>query len=385
MVIVVGVLSFMASQTRFIFKGHYQGIFLLHGRNGHRWELKDDLLLGDGGRLICSIPFEPMLRLFQGGRTVKPGEAYLEFEWDENDGSGWVRNVLQDGKELRFFFSRYIDDRNLNVKGLFLGGGLADAVEGESAEDASRMNDSGMAYYDGERWRHIWCTANEILAPADFPARISSPSSWRFLGAKVLHRSSDRVVLSSSNEAVVDGVPLRVDRFAYFAAGQPYFKLGIRLTNVGARPVRFYYSYGDEPWVGDYGSALGNLGWVKQRLLHYETVIDARRHRYAGLVDEDSGTANFIEWIGPNTPDIVCVSNRIGRCAPEENQVPLTSNEIFIGLQWGPHLLLPGQSERIFLAIGMASQNPLTGVPLKPEIPPDYLPDYLPAPPTHSP
>ena len=47
---------------------------------------------------------------------------------------------------------------------------------------------------------------------------------------------------------------------------------------------------------------------------------------------------------------------------------PLFSNERFLGIQWGPRTLQPGQGEVYMLAVGMASYDPVTGRPVKPEI-----------------
>ena len=150
----------------------------------------------------------------------------------------------------------------------------------------------------------------------------------------------------------------------------------MRVENAGRRALSYHYVYGDEPWVGEFGSSAGNVGWVKERLYYYEGVVDPRTHTFAGMYDAGntlipgagqtfSGVANFIEWLGSNRPDLVYFSNKIGVFAQEKERVPLYSKDNrVIFLQWGPRLLRPGESELHLLAIGMADTAP--GEPLPP-------------------
>lgn len=38
----------------------------------------------------------------------------------------------------------------------------------------------------------------------------------------------------------------------------PELNLTVRIFNPGSGVVNYYYSYGDEPWLGDFGSAAGD-------------------------------------------------------------------------------------------------------------------------------
>jgi hypothetical protein len=372
----VALLLLVSLTTRFNFTGHLEGIFLLKGKDRYLLELKDDLYLGDGSRLILSFDpdaIEFLLRL-RHRLTHKPGEVCLDYAWHGRDGSGYVRNYLPGGRQLVTFFSRFTDDSGAYSRGLFVGGGLPGDVKGD---DSLRLSETGMAYFDGKRWYHIWCNANEGLASGTTMKDVV-PSTWRFLGSKVINEGHDRLAITSSHVAVVDGVPLRVDRFAYFTAGEPYFILTINIKNTGDRPVSYVYCYGDEPWLGEFGSSKGNVGWVKDQVIDYAQWVDNYRYSYAGLYDYGNDAigeghnfakvANFIEWLGDNVP-MVYFSNgpadfpRLGG-----GKVPLASNTRFIGLQWGPQELKPGQSERYALAIGMAGYNPKTDLPVKPRI-----------------
>jgi hypothetical protein len=233
-----------------------------------------------------------------------------------------------------------------------------------------------MGYFDGKRWYHIWCTVNEGIA-ANLSADTIYPSRWKFLGSNILSSGSQSITIKSSHEVTVSGVPLRIKRGAYFTAGETYFVLTIKITNIGDKPARFYYVYGDEPWLGHYGSSAGNIGWLESMTTDYETIVPPT-FNFAGLYDHGNETigeghafsnvANFIEWLGPNRP-AVYFSNTPGKIDQKNiGKYPLSSNTRFLGLEWGPRTLNPKQSESYTLAIGMAGNDPKTGFPAKPEV-----------------
>jgi hypothetical protein len=182
-----------------------------------------------------------------------------------------------------------------------------------------------------------------------------------------------------------------MDRFAFYRAGDKFFTLVIRITNTGKTPSGYYYVYGDEPWVGQFGSSEGNVGWTKDRLYYYESSVDTKKYSYAGIFDGGnvavpnqeyvlySNAANFIEWLGDVRPDLVYFSNKIGLFADEKRKILLDSpNNRVMMLQWGPRILPPNASESIILAIGMAEKDPRTGIPVKPalQLDKDYI-DYI--------
>jgi hypothetical protein len=236
-----------------------------------------------------------------------------------------------------------------------------------------------MAYYDGEKWQHIWWNTNEGIGSLVNYQNSFAPSAWTFLGSRVLERSSEHLVLSSLHEVVIDQVPLRIERTVDFAAGETYFHLRNRITNIGATAVSYYYYYGDEPWIGDFGSSSGDIGWVADRTVEYEERIDPQRYYFAGMVDLGSNAggegrnyshaANFIAWLGPNRPNTVFFANSAeGFNHPATVRIPLRGDARSIGMFWGPRLLLPGESQTITLVIGMAERNPGGDLPTLPEI-----------------
>jgi hypothetical protein len=349
----------LAGMTKVSVAGHWQGLFVLAGREGPTLEVKDDLLLGDGSRLLLGVSFSRVRAILH--RDDASPQPRLVLEWNGRDGSGLVRNHLGDGTELVTVFARYVDSEGAVPHGLFVGGALP-----EIAADPELQNESGMTFRNARGWTHVWCNVNEAIW-FEGQRDPSYPSSWRFLGSRVVIHDRDRVVLESSHEIRDGAARLRMDRYAYFRAGQPYFKLGIKLVNVGDADVRYDYLYGDEPWVGNFGSADGNVGWSDGRVLAYETVLNTREARWAGILDRKSGVANFIAWHGADVPDLGYVSNEPGRVTPRPEPVPLSSNEVFIGLEWTKRVLHPGEGQDLLLALGMAGHDDATGKPSIPD------------------
>ena len=228
--------------SHFNITGKFGGLFLLKGKDGALFEVKDDLYLGDGRRLILGLDLDsPRYRIFRFFNRQKPHESYLYSEWDEKTGSGFVRNFLPDGRQILTCFGRYQEDEKQEVHGLFVGGGLPSSVRDD---DKVKMDETGMAYYNGKRWYHIWCNVNEGIS-SGITFEKHSPSAWKYIGSKVLDKGSKALTIKSSHEVVVDGIPIRIDRYAHFRAGDAYFLLGIVITNKGKANAVYYYCYGD--------------------------------------------------------------------------------------------------------------------------------------------
>lgn len=353
----------LLATTRVEVEGRWRGLFLLRARDGRMLELQDDLYLGDGSRLVAGISFSSLRRwLGATAPAPAPGQAGLELDWDERAGRGLVRNRLADGREIVTMFGRYEDDAGGHPRGLFVGGAVPDV-----ASDPAHQDQSGMALRVDQQWVHVWCNVNEALVDMDVPSyQTLYPSVFRFLGSRVLVHDSQRVVLESNHEVTLLKGRLRMDRFAYFTAGQPFFKLGIRLTALGPSKLTYAYLYGDEPWVGHFGSASGNMGWIEGDVIPIEGNVDLHENRWGGIVDLKSGFANYIEWLGDDLPDDVYFANQAGKHADASQQVALASNEIFIGLQWVGRRLAPGEGRTMRLVIGLADRDRVTGKPTRP-------------------
>ena len=260
------------------------------------------------------------------------------------------------------------------------GGGLPQDLE---SPDILKRNDTGMALYEGGRWYHMWCNTNEAIVSED--GAVMFPSSWEYLGSDIGRESDTALEIWSRHRAPVGGVPVRIDRTAQFRVGDTYFTLKIRITNTGGAPVSYQYCYGDEPWVGDWGDARGNVGWVGDRIIETTGYIDTAKYGYAGIFDYGSNllgeghgftmAANFIEWSGQYTP-MAYFSNGPLECPKPGKSAPLQGDARYIGLAYGPLTLLPGKTDEIVLAIGAARLDARTGRPVKPRVDTDYERDF---------
>jgi len=361
--------------VKFTVTGNYEGVFLLSGKDRYVFELKDDLYLNEGRRYLLGIDFEhgkeSIYRFLRTGGMQTP---YLYYEWNEKEGKGFVRNYLPNGQQVLTCFSRFLDDGGKEASGLFVGGGLPPNVIGY---DMVKMNETGMAFHDGARWFHIWCNVNEAVFSTSEFAPIS-PSAWKFLGSKVLHHEDQGLILTSSHEVIVDRVPLRIDRYAHFRAGETYFILAVDFTNIGEKPATYSYLYADEPWLGEYGSSAGNVGWAADGLHQYVGMIDTRATSFVGMFDygnEAAGErhtftmyANFIAWFGEEKPLAYFSNGPYDIPQLSSKKQPLASNTRYIGVQWGPRTLQPKETVRYTMAIGMADRDPRTGFPKLPQI-----------------
>lgn len=193
----------LSSWLAFSFQGHLEGLYLLKGQGEKSFLITDDVYLGEEERLIAGVNFEWFHDLLQ--THSNQDRPHLELEWSERDGFGYIRNYLGGGRILMTNFSRYLDSDNQYTHGLFIGGALPEALL------AADENNSGMSYFDGQRWSHIWCNTNEGIGSTISTAG-SPPSGWRFLGSRIVSQSSERVVVTSLHEILLDGVALQMER-----------------------------------------------------------------------------------------------------------------------------------------------------------------------------
>ena len=376
-IISICLLVLAAATIRFNIKWHFEGLFLLKGADGALLEVKDDLYLGDGHRLIWGIDFDdPSYRIHQMFDRNQHTVPYLAYEWTARDGVGYVRNFLPGGRQMVTNFSRVTDEGGRECQGLFVGGGLpANVMDG----DLVKMNQTGMAFCDGNRWYHIWCNVNEAM----FSPRTMTPvfpSQWKFVESKVLDASEKELTLFSRHIIKIDDATLRMDRVAHFTAGEPYFVLSLKITNIGKVFAHYIYTYGDEPWLGNYGTSGGNVGWVKDRLIQYVGPVDSEKYSYAGLFDYGNDTlgeghnftrmANFLQWKSDQKPMVYFTNSPFQKYDPA-NHEPLSGNARFIGVQFSMTNMVPGESVQYDLAIGLAGLDPKTGFPVKPATPLD--------------
>jgi hypothetical protein len=371
-------LLFFAITMRFHVNGDLEGIYVLRSDTAPLYDIQDDLFFGEKDRLLFKLEFEPLYDFFSSIKYRGVADPHLHYEWNNRNGNGFVITHFPNGRRLLTCFGRFLDDNKRIPEGLFVGGGLPYA---RNEEGEVTMNETGMAFYTGTEWHHLWCNVNEGIVSRSL--HVSYPSEWKFLGSRVLEASTQKVVIKSSHEVNMDGVPLRIDRYAFFKAEDTFFVLAIVIRNNTMFKAQYLYVYGDEPWVGDYGSSLGNVGWVQDRVYYYEGLVDPEKYAFAGLWDignpkvpyeremgaEFTGMANFIEWLGDNKPDLVYFGNSANDIVEESKKVPLSSEASrVIFLRWGPKTIKPNEEQVILLGIGMAGFGPQKTLPSKPAV-----------------
>jgi hypothetical protein len=373
-VVCVANICILFTKVQFNFVGDFEGVFIIAGENSYWWEITDDLFPEEADRFIWGMPLSGLKDVASVGACNAKNESCINFEWNNDTGRGFIKNIFPDGRKLLICLSRFEDTLGIPSKGLFVGGNLP--MRDPDCQIFNK-NETGMAYFDGKRYYHIWCNVNEAIVSAAHPEDILYPTKWEFLGSRIIENDKKSVTLTSRHLVKIDGVPFSVEKFLFYEAGDSYFHLITKVTNKGYRSAAFYYAYGDEPWLGDFGSSEGDVGWVKGRLVTTETLIDTKADHFAGMFDYGNslagekhenytGKANFIEWSHDSRPDVAYFSNKEGAAVIKPNS-PLNSPDCrFIGLQWGPKRLNPGGTFSFSLAIGMAANDPATGFPQKP-------------------
>lgn len=365
----------LLSKVTFHFNNEFNGFFILEGENGQWLELTDDLTPEDAPHLLWGMPLNPFKSVVTSASVGNGRDSYLDYRWNKKYGRGFIRNSWRDGSKIVINLGRYRESNGKYPSGLFIGGGLP-----PTDPDYQFLNNdaTGMTYFNGLRWFHVWCNVNEGVQSPSSPFIPVYPSDWKYLESRVLEDNGTSLTIESRHSLTLAGVPLDLNRVLFYTSGNRYVILATVITNRGSIPSTIQYLYGDEPWIGDFGSSAGDVGWTKNELLLTEREVDTKRTSFIGMFDYGNplagethsftGIANFIEWDRNELPDKAYVSNFSGGALQGPKPVPLVSQtNRFIGLQWGPHTLNPGDSLSFTIAVGMANNDPKTGGPVLPK------------------
>lgn len=335
-------------------------------------DIRLDLLAEDSGRLLFMININCIFDYYMRARAVVSNRPVLELTWDEDKGTGDIKQYRPDGTMFSLTLARFVEE-GLKAKGVFVGGDLAYGDVSRSPERST----SGFGYYDGRRWNHIWCALNEGFQVYG-TERTIMPVMWKYEGSRVRQNTRDKVVVESVHE--IDeggGVRIRMLRRLVFRAQDDYFVLLVRFINISPFLLIYGYTIGDEPWVGDYyGMSLGDVGWTQGGIIGTEQFISPTENRYAGYWDIGNkaageeqvytGYANFVEWIAP-LPNRVYFSNALERCCSEQTPLSSMDNRV-INIMWLEEALSPGQSRDHVLAFGKATFDHASQSLRKPEV-----------------
>lgn len=358
--------------------------------DGGRIKVVNDLGFDQAHRLVFMIDFNCVFNLLDEIEAVFVNKPLIELSWNNEKGEGIIKEFRPDGSKFLVVLSRFVKRAGIpdgaSVKGLFIGGDLPYG-DVDAYNDRSR-NNTGMAFYDGKRWYHIWCAINEGMILSDQDATEIPPWGWNYLGSRVLKASSSEVVIESMHElgGITSGalpVGLLMKRTLYKRGGDDYVILKIEYSNTGTTPIIYTYSFGDEPWVGNFGTSKGNVGWADGVLYRRQGLVLTDKHKFAGYWDignDDigeghnfTGYANFVEWVS-HPPDFVYFANNFTPDLDKlDSSLPLDSyDNRIINLLWLDEVLKPGESKTHTFALGMAGPDTSGKLPVKPAVrPPD--------------
>lgn len=323
-------------------------LYFLKDDKGFR--VTTDISFHEVDSLVFRIDATGLFNTLFTNAAAATNSPILDASFDASRGKGIIKEFRPDGTFLELSLSRF-DEEGVSPAGVIIGG---DFPPGDSA---MRREGGGMAFFDGSQWIHIWCTANEGIGVAG-GGPVYEPHRWRYISGRIVKRSFTEVIIESTHDVVLMFDPVLIERRISAKAGDDFVTLMIRVTNPGKRSILYDYAYGDEPWIGRYGSSEGEVGWFDDGLITRETFIDPQRHSFIGYVDignkdageagDFSGYANFIQWID-TIPSEVYVSNDF--YSVRDRVLDSRDNRV-MNIVWKDQYLAPGESREYLLRIG---------------------------------
>ena len=313
----------------------------------------------------------------------------LRVGWDPKTGKGDVVHLYASGDLLRTCFHCGYPGY---TGGLVVGG----------------FNGSGMGFYPrrpirGYRSINVFCAQDESIW--DRSEQREYTYGWSenygkgddgvrlaYRRGRVVESSPARLILQSENQAGC----YRVGKLAYTRAGVRWWIIATRVSNVCQHPVSFDLFSGDDPWIGLYRSAEGDVGWTPGGLVRRETALGAGLFVAGGLYDlgnqeageREGGFSNQANFIALDPalplPDLALFASRFAHQASEIDPArPLDHKKmIALNLGWPARSLAPGQGLTMAFALGLAETGAPGTTPRAPPVTEEdwsvwrrYLPD----------
>jgi hypothetical protein len=233
----------------------------------------------------------------------------------------------------------------------------------------------------------IWCAQDESLR--DRARDLEYTWGWsenigrgadgvplRLVRGAVLEDGPEGLILASEHAAA----PLHVVRRMLVTPDAAVLHRVV-FTNAGDAPFAFDLWSGDDPWVGEYGTAEGDRGWWNGGLFDHETSLDPALVRCLGVVDRDVRLTEDAEpvaaanafCLGPDspTPSAIYYANRFAHgpdeVAPDQ---PLDDGSMTaFNVGWTDVELAPGASFEVAYLLGMAEvPEAPDAVPIPPRV-----------------
>ena len=188
----------------------------------------------------------------------------------------------------------------------------------------------------------------------------------RYLRGSVIEEGSGGLTLVSEHAAE----PLHVVRRARVRPDGAVL-MDVRFTNTAQREFHFDLWTGDDPWVGEYGTAEGDRGWFGAQVFDDERSLPADQTGCLGVVDRDVvlgegeearsfavANAFCLSPMSPK-PDQVHFANRFAHSPDDVDPArPLEGSTMTaFNLGWVDLKLAPGEQLSLAYALGMADAS----------------------------
>lgn len=202
-----------------------------------------------------------------------------------------------------------------------------------------------------------------------------------YAGGQVLESGPRRVVLGATNRhGCYD-----VTKLVRWGRDEAYLSIATIVRNVCEDPILFDLWTGDDPWLGRYLSAEGDIGWWNGGLVRLETSVEPVSFVAGGIYDLGNSVAGDEPGSFSNTADFLMPSPRgphpdrvlfAGAFAHDKAELvpglPLDGKQmVAINLGWLDVGLAPGEEWSVVYALGRADTGSVGTLPAAPDIAPE--------------
>ncbi len=280
--------------------------------------------------------------------------------WDPDTGRGTITLTTPAGERLEI---RLQDGFEGYTGGLLLGSMGGSAFRSWPTDAPA-----------GTRGLSLWCAQDESLLLEQAERRLEYSHGWsenfgtgpdgvplRYLGGRVLHDSPDGLLLRAENAAM----PFHLARWLQLLPDGTLLTR-LRISNVSEASIQFSFWEGEDPWVGDYGSSEGDVGWFAGALIRQEASLGASPGACLGMADLGDQPRAADPWplaasflcldpLSPK-PDQLIFANGFAH-GPDEvsDNTPLSDQSpTAFNLGWTHMELAPGASWELRWAMGVA-------------------------------
>jgi len=201
-----------------------------------------------------------------------------------------------------------------------------------------------------------------------------------YQGGQILEAGPDRVILGTTNAAGC----YSLTRFLRWGMGETFISMATTIRNTCDHPVAFDFWTGDDPWLGRYRSAEGDVGWYDAGLVEHETAVASGAFHAGGLYDLGNAAAGEVEGTFSNAADfilpdpahlpdrVIFASGFLHDVSEVVPDAPLDpTSMIALNLGWIDVRLAPGQEWSVAYALGRAITGRPGDVPRPPDIGPE--------------